>query len=474
MTGTPQTIAQLLASYPTNGAPGNIGPVQFQNHAATLGAVSPISVMQYGAVGDGITDDSVAIQAALTAAGAAGGGTVMLTPGHVYRYASTTWLTVPANVTLWGYGATLQPLVPNNFSAIRLAGNKANCMGVFINSAATIRNVTGDGSCGGIYVGDGSNTLTQNNIIRDNYIYKVGAASIYMVNAFAPNVFNNTVDSGLSDGIHCTMGSNGVKVIGNRVLNAGDDYLACISYSTDATGPCFDIQWIGNYVEGNVFANGADIHSNNVLMLGNIIRNTASAGIYVGTEEGLSYQNIDIIGNYIEHGDINDVHDATFFVRAVAGLSLTNLNIIGNHIYNPGSFYGIEFSGTSNNVKNVKFSDNFITNAPNAGIVVAASACANLLISNNMINTTGSVGINVTSGNQGVSIQGNHISAATSYGIQNAAASASIVGNFVYDPSSALTNGFNLVASTAGCTVTGNNWGPKGQNLNSNTVVANQ
>ena len=53
----------------------------------------------YGAKGDGITDDTAAIQNALTAAGNAGGGTVYLPAGH---YRVNTHLTVLANVELRG------------------------------------------------------------------------------------------------------------------------------------------------------------------------------------------------------------------------------------------------------------------------------------------------------------------------------------------------------------------------------------
>jgi hypothetical protein len=52
----------------------------------------------YGAVGDNITNDTAAVQAAITAAGAAGGGIVFF-PRGVYKVGA---LTLPANVTLEG------------------------------------------------------------------------------------------------------------------------------------------------------------------------------------------------------------------------------------------------------------------------------------------------------------------------------------------------------------------------------------
>jgi hypothetical protein len=53
----------------------------------------------YGAVGDGTTDDTVAIQAAMTAASAAGGGVVFFPQG---RYRTTATLNPGANVSMWG------------------------------------------------------------------------------------------------------------------------------------------------------------------------------------------------------------------------------------------------------------------------------------------------------------------------------------------------------------------------------------
>lgn len=64
----------------------------------------PISVTTFGARGDGITNDTAAIQAALNAAAAAGGGVVYMPPG---TYKITTTLTVSSNVKLQGAGKSL-------------------------------------------------------------------------------------------------------------------------------------------------------------------------------------------------------------------------------------------------------------------------------------------------------------------------------------------------------------------------------
>ena len=60
-------------------------------------------VTQYGATGNGVTDDTAAIQAAFTACGAAGGGVVFFPKGNYLVTALITW---PANSTIRALGAS--------------------------------------------------------------------------------------------------------------------------------------------------------------------------------------------------------------------------------------------------------------------------------------------------------------------------------------------------------------------------------
>lgn len=83
------------------GLPAGISRAELAADSAFTGAyASVVNVIGYGATGDGTTDDTTAVQAALDAAAAAGGGTVYFPPGTYM----VTSLTVGDAVTLQGAG----------------------------------------------------------------------------------------------------------------------------------------------------------------------------------------------------------------------------------------------------------------------------------------------------------------------------------------------------------------------------------
>lgn len=88
-------------------------PIQGNGYQVWTARYGTVNVKDFGAHGDGVHDDTAAIQAAIDAAGTAGGGTVLLPQG---TYSISQSLTIPYNaVTLAG---------PGMFSAnIRVAGS---------------------------------------------------------------------------------------------------------------------------------------------------------------------------------------------------------------------------------------------------------------------------------------------------------------------------------------------------------------
>lgn len=102
-----------------------------------------IDVRVYGAVGDGVTNDSAAIQAAINAASAAGGGTVRLNDGTTY--AIGTLLTMPSNVTLEGGNNTVLLALGTLPHTMLDSADLSDGTGVYAQSNVTFRNITFDG-----------------------------------------------------------------------------------------------------------------------------------------------------------------------------------------------------------------------------------------------------------------------------------------------------------------------------------------
>lgn len=133
-----------------NIAPANLAQSQFAVAAGTYGipasdyttplahvqaavatTLTTLNVRTFGAVGDGVTDDTDAIQAAIDAAEETGGGVVYMPPGtyqlsaRLFAPYGTTLaysLSVPSNITLAGAGSTATTLKLPIFTAGNTAG----------------------------------------------------------------------------------------------------------------------------------------------------------------------------------------------------------------------------------------------------------------------------------------------------------------------------------------------------------------
>jgi len=134
--------------------PGDTVPSEYVSYTSTgTGAVKRtakakfqdvLSVKDFGAVGNGTTDDTAAIQAAINAAGAAGGGTVFIPPGS-YRVGTLSIIT--NNITLTGASRHDSRLIYKDATGntIQLGVNDANgwdAPGKSSGKNLTVRNLT--------------------------------------------------------------------------------------------------------------------------------------------------------------------------------------------------------------------------------------------------------------------------------------------------------------------------------------------
>jgi hypothetical protein len=104
------------------------------------------------------------------------------------------------------------------------------------------------------------------------------------------------IDTPKADGIHFGQGSSRCKAIGNTVLNSGDDAFSTTYYAGEPRPS--EITFANNIVVGTLWGCGVSAYdADNVVIVGNNIRNTALAGINLGANGGPGCTNVEVTGN---------------------------------------------------------------------------------------------------------------------------------------------------------------------------------
>jgi parallel beta-helix repeat protein len=409
------------------------------------------NVKQYGATGNGTTDDAASIQSAINAV-ATSGGTVFFPPG---TYVLSVDLTVPSNVSILGAGRSSILLAQTN--------SQTNCLNLSGSAHITVSNLAINGNklnvqqlatqytkLNGIYMAAGTDDVT----IRDCYIHDCYVSGI------------------MADG-----GCTNLQISNNRMLNNIDNQIYIRAKDTTPYTVCQYGTITGNVCSGGGFSGIQVLGSSYFTITGNTCYSngpTSAQGDGIGSE-GASH--ITITGNECYSNGIqginvrftsetggsqssnhvvvsgNECYNHTSTNGDAGGISVSDTNDIevsGNLIYN--NAYGIHINGgNGNGVTNCKLVGNAVRSNSNIGIYINPGNSSDFSVED--CDSTDNAGDNLYATTRVMVQGGTYARAASSHeGIHLASgANNSVVqGAFIYDN---LDNGILIDSPVAGALI---------------------
>ncbi|HYE52998.1 MAG TPA: glycosyl hydrolase family 28-related protein [Azospirillaceae bacterium] len=277
-----------------------------------------VSITSFGAKGDGITDNKVAIQKTIDYAKAK--GLEVYVPQGTFLHKGMLTLN-GVDLIGAGSGSVLKAVGASSSyddQAIKVLGTGASIRNVALDSDATVRGYTGDSAK--IWVIGATNFEISGVTIKNAF----GAGMLIGGGASYGKVANNKVLNTNADSIHFYQGAHHMTVTGNRIENSGDDGIAVVSYASNSTST-HDITITGNTVLNNAWGRNISVVGGyNV----NISRNTIDgnkaglAGVYIAAESSYNtygVKNVTVADNVIKNvGGWNTGHGAVMLYNSTS------------------------------------------------------------------------------------------------------------------------------------------------------------
>ena len=260
-----------------------------------------VQLDDFGAQGDGVTDDGEAFVRALQAL--EGGGTLVLTPNKIYAKTDLIRVDRPG-VHIWGYGAVVYSIVTDEQLeqpgaarvALHLAAPDTAVYGLTLVSNMR-RRVQGHPHLAGIWLSSSGQAVIDNRLEYTN---------IFVRDANDFVVARNVVYRATSDGIHVTTNSSFGTIVGNVVRQTGDDMIAVVSYGLGEpnVGP---VLIADNDVADQYWGRGIAVVGGHDVEIRNnrVARTPYGAGILIHSET--SYETSDVRDVVVESNQIRDV-----------------------------------------------------------------------------------------------------------------------------------------------------------------------
>lgn len=371
-----------------------------------------IDVRAYGAVGDGVTDDTTAINNAL----AGSRSKTVSCAGGVFN---VTTLNIPAHTAFVGNGNCTLRWYTTVAVQTAMIQNTNQASGLGVDTDITISGITFDdfgwspGNTRGIYFKNVTHATIKNNVFK-NFSHALAAITPNAFLLIEGNDFYNFGVGGTGDAITLTGGTTNSMIIGN-ILNTthGDATVDGIILDENSTGiPA--VPGRDNLINGNTI-NGTGVGiviegSHNNTVVGNVIVGTAVAGVSLSEGQAVTApQNNQISNNIIRPlvssdgiriiGYSIDVHDNTI----VGGDNAIFMN---------------DITSTNSPNRDISIKNNQISYSSNDAIYM--DECVSCSIQGNTISNTSSSAITALTTNGkliDITIKDNKISRSKLYGI---------------------------------------------------------
>jgi hypothetical protein len=293
-------------------------------------------VTAFGALGDGVSDNAVALQDAFNYA--VTNKCAVFIPAGTFAYSGVL---TDNGVAITGSGAQsiLMPLDPGN-EAIMLTGNGASIAYLVMVSHATTRLTTQQSAM--IWANGATNYRVQDVLINGS-----ASVGVFSVGSSSGIIANNTVENTLADSISQISGSNQIVVSGNSVVNSGDDGISNVSYVQYPV--VHDITVEGNTVTNNAHGRGITVVGGATISItsNNITENvTGLSDIYIAAESEwntLGVSNVTVSNNTLIDGGPNQ-GTVTVYNSQGTAYSVNGVTISGNQIVMP-AYVPVQFVG---------------------------------------------------------------------------------------------------------------------------------
>jgi hypothetical protein len=298
------------------------------------GLVGVYNVKDYGAVGDGTSDDTAEIQAAL----AAGAGAIVFVPEGIYKISAD--LEVPANTTLSGNGTIRQDT--RGQAGVTIMGSGVTIDGITLLGTASVYTANEDAiTATGTSAASPWTDITIRNVtaqtwgrhaVHLKYIDGFEVASCYLYDLYY-------------SGVMVLSGANG-RIHANRIDDlhgTADRYGIALTYggTESATDPSTRDCVVDSNVITRVMWEAMDTHGGFNITFSNNVVSGCKAGISLNPGTTTSPTQIICIGNTVDGG--TDVYSASRWgfqlVGKSAAIPASGVSLVGNTFHRCAEVY---------------------------------------------------------------------------------------------------------------------------------------